>query len=90
MITPHTQSTAMPGHQVYTCLPTYVYVGGETAPSTVITVVHLSESEERVCVLYVKPLKGMLGIWRAFSHYGWPHDLGCISFTEGHDELLDD
>lgn len=42
-----------------------------------------------VCVLYVKPLKGMLGIWRAFNHYGWSHDLGCISLTEGHDELLD-
>lgn len=41
-----------PGHQVYSCLPTYVYVGGETAPSTVITVVHLSESEECVfCML---------------------------------------
>lgn len=35
-------------YKVYTCLPTYVYIGGETAPSKVITVVHLSESEKRV------------------------------------------
>ena len=36
-------------YKVYTCLPTYVYIGGETAPSKVITVVHLSESEK--CVM---------------------------------------
>lgn len=55
MITPHVQQC--PRHQVYTCLPGRVYVGGETAPSTVIILEHLSES---VCVLYVKPVKACL------------------------------
>ncbi len=89
----HTQThnpQQCPGHQVYTCLQTYVYVGGEAAPSTVITVVHLSESEACVCVcvLHVRPLEGMLGMWSAFIRYRWSHCLGWTSFKEGHGGIL--
>lgn len=50
---------SMPCHQVYTSPPAHVYIGGEKAPSKVITLVHLIE---RMCVLNVAVKKSALFI----------------------------
>lgn len=50
---------------VYARLPTAVYVGGETSPSKVITLAHLSE-----CVWSVSAVNRQ-------GRYGRSHDPGC-------------